>query len=175
MRQAKEQQKAKASNSSASCITCFTAAPHGSMTCATCKIYSSPPSIAANASLQLSSRPCMPPLPSGIALAFTGPPKPPTPAAAPSTTNSPSMRGLLCIRMSFRRSPDLFYATRSPAARRARKSRGLSSCSALTRKRRAPDLCSVLYMVCRARPAKGFVFSDPSRSGSSCLTRPHKA
>ncbi len=77
------------------------------------------PRIAANASPQTSLQPCTPPLASVAAAAFTGPPKPPTPAAAPSTTNSPSMRGLSCIRMSFRRSPRLFHTTRSPAARRA--------------------------------------------------------
>jgi hypothetical protein len=31
--------------------------------------------------------------------------------------------------------------------------------------------CSVLCMVGRARPAKGFVFSDPSRSGYGWLAR----
>jgi hypothetical protein len=45
------------------------------------------------------------------AAASTGPPKPPTPAAALPATNSPSMRGLLCIRMSFRRSPCVFHVT----------------------------------------------------------------
>ena len=77
------------------------------------------PRIAANASPQTSLQPCTPPLPSVAAAAFTGPPKPPTPAAAPSTTNSPCMRGLSCIRMSFRRPPRLFHTTRSPATRRA--------------------------------------------------------